>query len=333
MDKKKKSGPDLSGSGCQLTPLQYEVMKKDGTERPFDNEYWDNKEPGIYVDRITGEPLFCSQDKYDSKTGWPSFFRPISSEAVSTKKDFKLLFPRTEVRSPSSGSHLGHLFTDGPEPTGLRYCMNSAALRFVPLGRLAEEGYSRFLALFGKSESPAAALSTAVFAGGCFWCMEGPFHEMKGVVDVVSGYIGGSKETAIYQQVCTGKTGHREAIKVTYLPGEISYSELLEAFWPNIDPTDGGGQFADRGPQYKSAIYYSNPEEKTLAEQSAKALFESGRFGGQAIATDILPMQAFYEAEYEHQDYFKKEAAAYKRYKVGSGRQGFIDSKWPKTSP
>jgi methionine-R-sulfoxide reductase len=132
----------------RLTREQYEVTQHEATERPFQNAYWDHHGAGIYVDVVSGEPLFSSLDKFDSGTGWPSFTQPLEAGHVSTKTDWKLLMPRTEVRSRLAGSHLGHVFKDGPRPTGLRYCINSAAIRFVPVDRLAEEGYGRFLPLF-----------------------------------------------------------------------------------------------------------------------------------------------------------------------------------------
>jgi len=144
-DFKKPDDADLKST---LSPLQYQVTQKDATERPFQNAYWDNHEPGIYVDVVSGEPLFSSVDKFDSGTGWPSFTKPLVDDNVKTKTDRSLFMERTEVRSAHADSHLGHLFDDGQAPTGMRYCMNSASMRFIPVAKLAEEGYGEFLPLF-----------------------------------------------------------------------------------------------------------------------------------------------------------------------------------------
>jgi peptide methionine sulfoxide reductase msrA/msrB len=172
--------------------------------------------------------------------------------------------------------------------------------------------------------------STATFAGGCFWCVESDLKKLPGVLEVVSGYTGGHLPDPDYQAVSSGRTGHLEAVRVTFDPARISYQELLDGFWRTIDPTDAGGQFADRGPQYAPAIFYHDAEQKRLAEASKQALEASGAFD-RPIATQIRPAEAFYPAEEYHQDYAEKNPGHYKSYRVGSGRQCFLDRTWGNT--
>ena len=168
---------------------------------------------------------------------------------------------------------------------------------------------------------------TAIFGGGCFWCMEPPFEQQAGVIDVVAGYTGGVQDEATYEQVSSGRTDHIESVKVRYDPEQVSYRELLDIFWRQIDPTDGGGQFADRGSHYKTAIFYSSDEQRQAAEQSKKELQDSGIFN-RPIVTALLPAQPFYEAEEYHQDYYQKNVLHYSAYKKGSGREAFIEKVW-----
>lgn len=167
----------------------------------------------------------------------------------------------------------------------------------------------------------------AVFGGGCFWCMEPPFEQLEGVVDVIAGYSGGDEVNPTYEQVSSGQTSHIESVRVTYDPDVISYEELLKTFWRSIDPTDEGGQFADRGDYYKTAIFYNTEEEKIAAQKSKKELDES-RIFSKPVVTAILPAKPFYPAEEYHQNYYKKNVLHYNAYKVGSGRAGFLDSTW-----
>ncbi|WP_342504956.1 peptide-methionine (S)-S-oxide reductase MsrA [Sporosarcina sp. FSL K6-2383] len=169
--------------------------------------------------------------------------------------------------------------------------------------------------------------SVATFAGGCFWCMVKPFHRYEGVVSVVSGYTGGDIANPSYELVCTNTTGHREAVQITFDDTIISYRELLDIFWRQIDPTDSGGQFFDRGESYQTAIYYHTTEQLELAEQSKSALEVENKFA-KSIATDILPAKPFYAAEEGHQDYYMKNPTHYNRYATGSGREQFKIDNW-----
>lgn len=169
--------------------------------------------------------------------------------------------------------------------------------------------------------------ASAVFAGGCFWCTESDFEKVEGVIEVISGYTGGRVKNPTYKQVSGGGTGHLEVVKVIYNPEEISFEQLLDVFWQHVDPTDPGGQFVDRGAQYRSAVFYANDNEKRLAEQSKQRLSASGRFS-KPIVTDILPLGEFYPAENYHQDYYKKNPIRYKWYRHGSGRDQFLKKTW-----
>jgi peptide methionine sulfoxide reductase msrA/msrB len=184
---------------------------------------------------------------------------------------------------------------------------------FIPMFTLAAE----------PGHGAQAKLETAIFAGGCFWCLEAGFEHVDGVREAVSGYTGGQKENPTYEEVCSGRTGHLEAVKVTYDPARVSYAELLNVFWKNIDPTDSGGQFADRGSQYRTAIFYHNEEQKRLAEESKESLRKSGAFK-KPIATEIRKEERFYPAEEYHQDYYKKNAQKYQSYKNHSGREHYV---------
>lgn len=170
-------------------------------------------------------------------------------------------------------------------------------------------------------------IETATFAGGCFWCMVEPFDTRPGVKSIISGYTGGDVENPTYEQVCTNTTGHVEAVQIEFDPALMSYEQLVETFWQQIDPTDPGGQFNDRGESYQTAIFYHNEEQRKIAEKSKQDLESSGRFS-KPIVTPILPAKTFYPAEDYHQDYYKKQSFRYRLYKKGSGREDFIEKNW-----
>lgn len=295
---------------ANLSKMQCHVTQDDGTEPPFNNEYWDNKKAGIYVDVVTGEPLFSSLDKYDSGTGWPSFTKPIEDGRVQEKEDFKIGVKRIEVRSKAGNSHLGHVFPDGPQDRGgLRYCMNSAALKFIPVEDLAKKGYARFLPLFEKNKK-AEEKSVATFAGGCFWGVEELIRKLPGVLKTEVGYSGGSSDNPNYNIVKTGASGHAESIQVEFNPKKISYEDLLLYFFKIHDPTTINQQGNDIGTQYRSVIFYHNDEQRKIAQAVKERVDNSGAWK-KPVVTAIEPFKKFYSAEDYHQDYLQKNPGGY----------------------
>jgi peptide methionine sulfoxide reductase msrA/msrB len=304
--------PDPAQLKQKLTSEQFKVTQQCGTEPPFHNAYWDNHKPGIYVDVVSGEPLFSSLDKFDSGTGWPSFTQPVKGTEITEKQDTSFGSVRTEVRSKTADSHLGHLFDDGPrDKGGMRYCINSAALKFVPVEEMAQAGYGQYLGSFvaaGLIKAPTQ--ETAILAGGCFWGMEEIIRKIPGVLKTTVGYSGGKTPNPTYQEVCTGGTGHAEAIEVVFDPARLSYDKLLDYFFRMHDPTTLNRQHNDVGTQYRSAIFYTSEEQKKTAEQVVAKLTAAKKFD-RPITTEITAATKFYSAEEYHQKYLVKNPGGY----------------------
>ncbi len=306
----------FSASGFNITPLSEEtvqtlakdltdeerkVILNEGTEAPFCGNLLDNKKDGVYHCRLCKLPLFGSDSKFKSGTGWPSFFTPVDPDHVDSEVDNSLGMRREEITCARCGGHLGHVFPDGPKPTGLRFCVNSASLEFF------EEG----------DEVPAMGLptklETAYFAGGCFWGIEDRYATLPGVLDVVSGYQGGDdSKTPTYREVCSGTTGHAESVKVDFDPSIVSYSDLLAWFFRIHDPTQGNRQGPDVGTQYRSAIYTTSDEQMEQAKAFIQAQQAEGRWSKRTITTELRSVDdaKFYEAEEYHQDYYARKGGS-----------------------
>lgn len=286
-----------------LTPEQYRVTQESGTELPGSGEYLDNEEPGIYVDIVSGEPLFSSSDKFDAGCGWPSFTQPVDPENINEIQDNSHRMTRTEVRSEHGDSHLGHVFPDGPSDSGgLRYCINSAALRFIHRDDMEDEGYGAYL---DRVKLPVSE-ERAIFAGGCFWGMQELIRALDGVSSTRVGYTGGNNSNPTYRN----HDGHAEAIEIIFDPARISYRQLLEFFFQIHDPSTKNRQGNDIGSSYRSAIFYTSDEQKRISEDTIADVDASGLWSGKVV-TELARAGEFWEAEVEHQDYLQRYPAGY----------------------
>jgi peptide methionine sulfoxide reductase msrA/msrB len=259
------------------------IIKEGGTEQPFTGKYVYHKEKGTYHCIGCDAPLFTSDSKFDSGSGWPSFYEVIKTGAVKEITDRSYGMNRIEIKCAKCDAHLGHVFEDGPNPTGLRYCVNSLSLDFV-----------------GESNN---GLSEATFGAGCFWCIDACFQKVNGIVEVYPGYAGGKTPNPSYDEVCSGKTGHAEVARVVFDPSIITYDELLELFWWIHDPTQLNRQGNDVGTQYRSVVFYHNESQKERA-MFFKDKLTKEKVWEQPIVTEIVEINNFYKAESYHQDYF-----------------------------
>jgi peptide methionine sulfoxide reductase msrA/msrB len=284
----------------ELTPEQIKVTQRGGTEPPFCGGELGEKGLGIYNCIVCDLPLFRSVTKFDSGTGWPSFHTAFDPKHVGERDDLSGGMERTEIFCARCDAHLGHVFKDGPRPTGLRYCLNSISLQF----RMTASESS-------TSDSEAGAhLETAYFAGGCFWGVEDAFARIPGVSDAVSGYQNGDTSDPGYQEVCTGETGHAEAVMVVFDPAQVSYRQLVEFFFGVHDPTTVDRQGPDHGTQYRSAIHTVSADQQQIARDVIDEMTRKNAFPGREIVTVVETAGHFYRAEEYHQNYHRKHGGS-----------------------
>lgn len=265
------------------------IMKENGTEPPFENEYFQHFEAGIYVDALSEKPLFASSFKFDAGCGWPSFFVPLDEDEIIYQWDYSGGRQRMEIRSKTSKSHLGHVFDDGPPPTFLRYCLNSAALKFIPEQKIKRE----------------EEFKSIVLAAGCFWGVQKKLDSLEGVERTLVGYTQGRRSFPTYEEVCRGSDDHVEAVLVFYDEKKIELAKLLDFFWSIHNPRKKDGQGVDVGRQYRSGIYFMDKEQEQMIKES-----KSGVEHSEKVVTEILPAKAFYFAESYHQKYLDKKMSS-----------------------
>lgn len=273
-----------------LSPDLYAVAREADTERAFTGTMWNSETKGTYYCAACGYKLFKSNQKFTSSCGWPSFFEQDNKESITFKEDNSFGMKRIEANCGRCNSHLGHLFDDGPEPTGKRYCMNAISLDFVP---------DRVIP--NKSQGN---LETIVLGGGCYWCVEAVYENLEGVTKVVSGFSGGTVENPSYEEVCTGTTGAAEVVEITYDKTKTNLDEIFKVFFTVHDPTTLNRQGADVGTQYRSAIFYKNDEQKKAAESIINEL-NTNKVYSSKIVTTLEAFKKFYPAEDYHQNYYE----------------------------